>query len=98
MDDLIHPQDFLAQATRWREAATKRTASNWCDIYLSLAEAYEQAAWQAKKSGPPMFENGKANRPAAPFGRAIPQGELRADRSLAGTQPPSSWVERARSA
>ncbi len=38
------PEDLLAEAQRWRDAAADRAACNWRDIYLTLAEAYEQAA------------------------------------------------------
>ncbi|MDR3537297.1 MAG: hypothetical protein P4L71_12435 [Acetobacteraceae bacterium] len=50
MDD---PQDLLVAAQRWRDAAAGREALNWRDIYLTLAEAYEQAA---REHGAPQPE------------------------------------------
>lgn len=40
------PEDLLVAAQRWRDAAQSREAVNWRDVYLTLAEAYEQAARQ----------------------------------------------------
>jgi hypothetical protein len=90
MDDIIHPEDFLSQARHWREAATKRTASKWSDIYLSLAEAYEQAAEQARNGGPPMFPNAKSAR-IMPPAHASARPEHRFDRPSKSTIPPLGW-------
>ena len=47
------PQDLLAAAQRWRNAAADREAVHWREVYLTLAEAYERAA--QTDDGKPQF-------------------------------------------
>lgn len=53
MQDRAEAQDLLERARRWRDAAANHEASNWRDVYLSLADAYELAAQQDEASSAP---------------------------------------------
>lgn len=53
MQNRVDAQDLLERARRWRDAAAERDAINWRDVYLSLADAYEQAARQDTAAQPP---------------------------------------------